>query len=128
MQKYEFLIRETLTEPIMVEADSLEAATAMVQEIYDEGFNVDGFAGVEFLPHVCKECGNPTTDDDDGERSRVTYNIWKEDECELCFACHREKLFNGQYTQCENCEMYFTTNHMLENPETGGREICPYCG
>lgn len=49
------------------------------------------------------------------------------DEFLECWTCHDYRMNNGSTTQCECCGNYFTPDHLEINPETGEKELCPYC-
>ena len=64
---YSFMIRETQTMNVKVEADSFQEALSAVEEMYEEGeYNLDHncFAGVEFRP-VCTHCESDFDDEDE---------------------------------------------------------------
>ena len=74
----------------------------------------------------CKNC-RCELDDYTDERCEFTINSGHSDEFRVCFACHRELIENGAYTQCESCGNYFTPDYLRDNPVNGVRELCPYC-
>ena len=124
--KYPFLIRETLTLRVDIEANSFDEAKQQVEALYNEGeVNLDHncFAGVEFHP-CCSCCNNDFEDDydlrevDDGtEETKL-----------LCDHCVADMEDSGLLTRCECCEELFTPSRLKVNPENGLQEICPLCG
>lgn len=124
--KYPFMIRETLTMHVEVEADSFEEAKSEVERLYCKGeFNLDHncFAGAEFLP-CCSCCESDFGDDDDlREVDEGTPQARM-----LCDRCVSDMENSGELTRCECCEDLFTPSRLKINPQNGLQEICPLCG
>lgn len=123
---YQFMIRETLTLIVEVEATSFEDAQEEVERNYNNGeYDLDRncFAGAEFRPR-CSCCESDFDDDyelrevDDGTpEARV-----------LCDRCVADMENSGELTRCECCGDVFSPSRLKINPENGIQEICPLCG
>ena len=126
-KKYPFMIRETLTLNVEIEADSFEDAQERIQEMYHEGeFDLDHncFAGVEFRPQ-CAECESDFDEDADGLRE---VNEDTPLAMVICDRCVADMEDSGKLTRCECCGDLFAPSRLEINPENGMREICPLCG
>ncbi|GEM_PF-3394855 len=123
---YPFMIRETLTLNVSIEADSFEEAQRLAEEQYNNGeFDLDRncFAGAEFRP-CCSGCGSDFDDEDDlREVNEGTPTAMM-----LCDRCVADLEDCGALTRCECCEDLFSPSRLKINPENGLREICPLCG
>ncbi len=123
---YRFVIYETLSLRVDVEANSYEEAQKEVERLYDAGeFNLDHncFAGVEFYP-CCSCCESDFADPDDLREvdggtpdARIL--------CDQCVAAMEDR---GELTRCECCEDLFSPSRLKINPENNLQEICPLCG
>ncbi len=123
---FTFMIRETLTMEVKVDALAYEEAQDAVQELYHEGFyNLDHncFAGVEFRP-CCAKCGS---DFDDTDNLR-TVNDNTPHAMLLCDRCVADMEDAGTLTRCDICENLFSPARLEVNPVNGIKEICPECG
>ncbi len=123
---FTFMIRETLTMEVKVDALTYEEAQDAVQELYHEGaYNLDHncFAGVEFRP-CCSECGS---DFDDTDNLR-TVNDNTPHALLLCDRCVADMEDAGTLTRCDACENLFNPARLEVNPVNGIKEICPECG
>ena len=124
---YKFMVRETLTETVEVEAASFEDARKEVERQYDDGeiyLDHDCFACVEFRP-LCAECESDFDDATDGLR--------EVNECTpmammICDHCVADMEDSGKLTRCECCGNPFTPSRLEINPQNGEQEICPECG
>ena len=124
---YPFMIRETLTLNVSIEADSFEEAQRLVEAQYGNGeFDLDRncFAGVEFRP-CCSECGSDF-DEDDNDLREVNEGTSKA--MVLCDRCVADLEDCGKLTRCECCGDLFSPERLKINPENGLQEICPLCG
>ena len=124
---YPFMIRETLTLNVSIEADSFEEAQRLVEAQYgNDEFDLDRncFAGVEFRP-CCSECGSDF-DEDDNDLREVNEGTPKV--MMLCDRCVADLEDCGKLTRCECCEDLFSPARLKINPENGLQEICPLCG
>lgn len=124
---YPFMIRETLTLNVSIEADSFEEAQRLVEAQYGNGeFDLDRncFAGVEFRP-CCSECDSDF-DEDDNDLREVNEGTPKV--MMLCDHCVADLEDCGKLTRCECCEDLFSPARLKINPENGLQEICPLCG
>lgn len=123
---YPFMIRETLTMHVDIEAETLGHALEKLEQLYNNGeYDLDHncFAGAELRP-CCSCCGSDFDDDyelrevDDGTpEARV-----------LCDRCVADLEDSGALTRCEACGDLFTPSRLKINPENGLQEICPLCG
>ena len=124
--KFTFMIRETLTKTVTIEADDFDQAREKVEEAYNNcEFSLDHncFAGTEFLP-CCSCCGSSFEDEldlrevDEGTPMAMM----------LCDRCVADMEDSGALTRCECCEDLFTPSRLAVNPNNGEQEICPLCG
>ncbi len=126
MATYQFMIRETLTLIVEVEAASFEEAQEEVERNYHNGeYDLDRncFAGAEFRP-CCSCCESDFEDDfelrevDDGTpEARV-----------LCDRCVADMENSGELTRCECCGDVFSPSRLKTNTANGDLELCPLCG
>lgn len=125
---FTFMIRETLTLEVKVDALNLEEAQREVQELYDAGtYNLDRncFAGAEFRP-CCAGCGSDFDLDD--TVSFRTINDNTPHAMLLCDRCVADMEDAGYLTRCEACEELFSPARLKVNPKNGIKELCPLCG
>lgn len=87
----------------------------------------DGEIYVMASQKTCRNCGC-LLDDLTDERSEFIINPGHSDTFSVCFACHRDLMESGSYTQCEACHNYFEPDYLRDNPANGVRELCPCCG
>lgn len=124
---FPFMIRETLTMRVEIEAASFEAARAAVEKLHGEGeYNLDRncYAGVEFRP-CCSKCESDFDDDGDGLRE---INAETPIAMFLCDRCVTNMEDNHTLTRCDCCEDLFSPSRLRVNPENRIQEICPECG
>lgn len=85
---FTFMVRESLTKTVTIEANSLDEAKERVEEAYNNGeYNLDHncFAGVEFLP-CCSRCKSSFDEDGDGLHEVNTGTPTAMALCERCMA------------------------------------------
>lgn len=124
---YSFMIRETLTLHVTVEAESFEKAQEEVARAYDTGeFNLDRncYAGAEFRP-CCSKCESDFDVDGDGLRE---VNCGTPLALLLCDRCVDSMEDGGELTRCDSCQNLFSPSRIKVNPENNVQEICPDCG
>lgn len=125
---FTFMIRETLTMEVKVDALTYEEAQDAVQELYHDGvYNLDHncFAGVEFCP--CCSCCGSDFDFDDTDHLR-TVNDNTPHAMLLCERCVANMEDAGFLTRCDACGNLFSPARLEVNPVNGIKEICPDCG
>lgn len=125
--QFTFMIRESLTMTVTIEANNFDEAKDQLEEAYNNGeYDLDHncFAGVEFLP-CCSCCESSFDDDGDGLRE---VNEDTPLAMMLCDRCVADMEDSGELTRCECCEDLFSPSRLLINPKNGEKEICPLCG
>jgi len=125
---FTFMIRETLTMEVKVDALTYEEAQDAVQELYHDGvYNLDHncFAGVEFRP--CCSCCGSAFDFDDTDHLR-TVNGNTPHAMLVCDRCVANMEDAGYLTRCDACGNLFNPARLEVNPVNGIKEICPECG
>lgn len=124
---FSFMIRETFTETVTVEAETYDKARAEVERQYDEGeINLDRncYAGVEYRPQ-CSQCESDFDDDPNDLRE---VNSDTPQVMVLCDRCVADMEDSGELTRCDACEDLFSPARMQMNPQNQVMELCPLCG
>ncbi len=73
------------------------------------------------------KCAYCKKDIDSYNEYNAVVNLGFDDEKHECDLCHVYNLDNGITTICESCGVLFEYHHLLVNPETNIKELCPYC-
>lgn len=80
---------------------------------------------------ICKSCGRPIGDDENGELVYVVNPGISDKEYVECESCHDEAVDHNEIIQCEACGEWFSKDVLYsDEKEIGGDTFCacPSCG
>lgn len=77
----------------------------------------------DYEPVNCESCGQIMV-----KGYENVINPETEEEYCLCERCFTDAYNEGEVICCECCESYIDMEHLVLNPVTGERDLCPCCG